>query len=155
MGLRRVLFLAEVSVLPSKSQDSTSDLVVADLEVKSREVSPAVSGHTDSKTDLAGVRHVATSRYTAPRNLCRFGFRSHATASAVLQHPVLSLGLQSHHHNNLLSHHMGWTGLRQRRVPSVPPTIYCGNRSSCLLIGAHDSGTVTEASGTIPFVAPL
>jgi hypothetical protein len=54
MGLRPVLILAEVSTLPSKSQDSSSDLEVADLEVKSRGMLPAVSGRIDSKTDPAG-----------------------------------------------------------------------------------------------------
>jgi hypothetical protein len=74
MGLRQVPFLAEVSTLPSKSQDSSFGSEVVGLEVRPRGVSPAVSGHAGSKTDPAGDCHAATSRYVAPRNLCRFGF---------------------------------------------------------------------------------
>jgi hypothetical protein len=54
MGLRRVLLLAEVDMLPSKSQDSSSGLEVIDLEIQSRRLSPAVLGHAGSRIDLAG-----------------------------------------------------------------------------------------------------
>jgi hypothetical protein len=54
MGLQWVLILAEVSTLPSKSQDSSSDLEVADLELKSRGAPPAISGCAGSKADPAG-----------------------------------------------------------------------------------------------------
>jgi hypothetical protein len=74
MGLRWVPFLAKVSVFPSKSQDSSSDLEVIDLEVKSPEVSPIISGHAGSKIDPAGGRHAAANRHPAPRNLNRPGF---------------------------------------------------------------------------------
>jgi hypothetical protein len=83
MGLRRVLILAKVSTLPSKSLDSSSDLGVGGLEAKPRGAPPAISGCAGSKTDLAGDRRVATSRYAAPWNLCHFGFRYNAAASAV------------------------------------------------------------------------
>jgi hypothetical protein len=73
MGLRRVLILTEVSTLPSKSQDSSSGLEVVDLEVWPRGATSAISGRAGSKTDPAGVRHAAASRYAAPRNLCHFG----------------------------------------------------------------------------------
>jgi hypothetical protein len=74
MGLRRVPILAEVSTLPSKSQDSSSGLEVVGLEVKPHGASPAISRHASSQTDPAGNRHTAASWYAAPRNLCHFGF---------------------------------------------------------------------------------
>jgi hypothetical protein len=74
MGLRWVLFLAEVCSFPSKSQDSSSGSEVVDLEVKFRGVSPTVSGRAGSRTDLAGGCHAAASRHMAPRNLYCFGF---------------------------------------------------------------------------------
>jgi hypothetical protein len=66
MGLRWVLILAEVSLFPSKSQDSSFGLEVAGLEVKSRGMSLAVSGRTGSKTDPAGDHHVAARQCPAP-----------------------------------------------------------------------------------------
>jgi hypothetical protein len=69
MGLQRVLILAEVSLLPSKSQDSSSGLEVVGLEVMSRGVSPAVSGRTDSKSDPAGGCHAAARWCLAPWDL--------------------------------------------------------------------------------------
>jgi hypothetical protein len=75
---------------PSKSQDPSSGLEVADLEVKSHEASPAVSGHAGSNTDPAGDHHATASRCAAPWNLCRFGFCSHAVASTAQQCLVLS-----------------------------------------------------------------
>jgi hypothetical protein len=74
MGLQRVLFLAEVSMLPSKSQDSSFGPEVIDLEVKPRGVSPAVLGRAGSKTDPAGGCYAAANRHPAPRNLNRLGF---------------------------------------------------------------------------------
>jgi hypothetical protein len=74
MGLRRVPFLIEVSTLSSKSQDSSSGLKVVDLEVKSRGVSPTVSGRAGSRVDPAGGRHAGACRHLAPRNLNHFGF---------------------------------------------------------------------------------
>jgi hypothetical protein len=74
MGLRRVLFLAEVSTLLSKSQDSSPGSEVVGLEVRPRGALPAVSGCASFKTDLAGDCHAAASRYAVPRNLCRFEF---------------------------------------------------------------------------------
>jgi hypothetical protein len=73
MGLRRVLFFAEINTRPSESQDSLSSLEIIGLEVKSRGASPAVSGRAGSKTDPASDCHAAASRYAAPRNLCCFG----------------------------------------------------------------------------------
>jgi hypothetical protein len=69
MGLWWVPFHAEVSMLPSKSQDSSSGLEVVDLEVKFRGVSPTVSGHAGSKIDLAGGCHAAAHWRLAPRDL--------------------------------------------------------------------------------------
>jgi hypothetical protein len=74
MGLRRVLFLAEVCMFPSKSQDSSCSLEVIDLEAKFGGMSPAVLGGAGSRTDPAGGCHAATSRHAAPQNLYRFGF---------------------------------------------------------------------------------
>jgi hypothetical protein len=74
MGLRWVLFLAEVSMLPSKSQDSSSGSEVADLEVKLRGASPAVLGRAGSGTDPAMSCSAAVSRCPVPRNLGHFGF---------------------------------------------------------------------------------
>jgi hypothetical protein len=62
MGLRRVLILTKVNLLPSKSQDSLSGLEAVGLEAKSRGASPDVSGRAGFKTDPAGGRRVATSR---------------------------------------------------------------------------------------------
>jgi hypothetical protein len=53
MGLRRVLFLAEVDSYPSKSQDLFSRWRVVDPEVKSRGIRPAVSRHAGSRTEPA------------------------------------------------------------------------------------------------------
>jgi hypothetical protein len=74
MGLRRVLFLAEVSMFPSKSQDSSFSLEIFDLEVKFHGVSSTVLGRAGSRIDPAGGCHAAASRHPAPRNLYRFGF---------------------------------------------------------------------------------
>jgi hypothetical protein len=60
MGLRQVLFLAGVSTLPSKSQDSSPGSEVIDLEVKLHGVSPVVSGRAGFRTDPAGGCHMAT-----------------------------------------------------------------------------------------------
>jgi hypothetical protein len=54
MGLRRVLFLAEVDTLPSKSQDPSSGSEVVVSETKPQGVSPAVSGRAGSRTEPAG-----------------------------------------------------------------------------------------------------
>jgi hypothetical protein len=62
MGLRRVLFLAKVSVRPSKSQDLLSGLEVVALEAKSRSTLPAVSGCTGSRTEPARGYSAAASR---------------------------------------------------------------------------------------------
>jgi hypothetical protein len=56
MGLQRVLFLAEVSTFPMKSQDSLSGPEVVDLGVKFYGVSPTVSRRAGSGTDPAGSR---------------------------------------------------------------------------------------------------
>jgi hypothetical protein len=74
MGLRWVLILAEVRTLPSKSQDSPSDLGVGGLEAKSRGAPLTISGHAGSKTGPAGDRQAAVSQYATPWNLCRFKF---------------------------------------------------------------------------------
>jgi hypothetical protein len=79
MGLRRVLILAKVITLPSKSQDSSFDLEVADLEVKSHGVSPAVSGCTDSKTDPAGGYCVVARWCPAPWDLLPQGLDQSTT----------------------------------------------------------------------------
>jgi hypothetical protein len=73
MGLRWVLFLAKVGMLPSKSQDSLPGSEVFDLEVKPHGVSSAVSGRAGSRIDLALGCSAAASRRPAPRNLNRFG----------------------------------------------------------------------------------
>jgi hypothetical protein len=78
MGLGRVLFLAEVSTLPSKSQDSSPISEVIDLEVLPQGVSPAVSGRAGSRTELAGDCSTAASRRLAPWNLNHFGIWAHA-----------------------------------------------------------------------------
>jgi hypothetical protein len=54
MGLRRVLFLAEVYSHPSKSQGFSSGWKVVELEVKFREVSSAILGRAGSQTEPAG-----------------------------------------------------------------------------------------------------
>jgi hypothetical protein len=74
MGLQRVLFLTKVDMFPSKSQGSSSGLEVVDLEVKSRGVSPTVSGCAGSKIDLAGSHHAAANWHPAPQNLNCLGF---------------------------------------------------------------------------------
>jgi hypothetical protein len=48
MGLRWVLFLAEVNLHLSKSQGFSSDWNVLEFEVKFHGVSPTVSGRVDS-----------------------------------------------------------------------------------------------------------
>jgi hypothetical protein len=69
MGLRQVLFLIEVNLRLSKSRDLSSGLEVVVLEAKFRRTLPAVSGRTDSKTELARGCFAAASRRLAPRNL--------------------------------------------------------------------------------------
>jgi hypothetical protein len=89
MGLRRVLILAEVSSLLSKSQDSSSGLEVVGLEVKSRGVSPAVSGCTDSKNDPASGIHAAALWCLAPWDLLPRGLDQSATCPyAAVSHPI-------------------------------------------------------------------
>jgi hypothetical protein len=78
MGLRRVLFLAEVSTLLSKSQDSSSGSEVVDLEVKFCRVLSAVSGRAGSRIDPALGYSAAASRLPAPRNLNHFKNWTHA-----------------------------------------------------------------------------
>jgi hypothetical protein len=73
MGLRRVLFLAEVCTFLTKSQDSLSGSEVVDLEVKFRGVSPSVARRANSRIDPTGGHHAAASRRPAPQNLNRFG----------------------------------------------------------------------------------
>jgi hypothetical protein len=79
MGLRRVLFLAEVNSRPSKSHDPSSGSKVVGLEVESRGVSPAVSGHAGSRTELAGGCLMAASWCPAPRDLFSRGLDLGAT----------------------------------------------------------------------------
>jgi hypothetical protein len=67
MGLRWVLFLAEVDSHPSKSQDLSSGWKVVDLEVKSWRILPAVSGRTGSKPSRGC--STAVSQRLAPQNL--------------------------------------------------------------------------------------
>jgi hypothetical protein len=74
MGLWRVLFLAEVRTLPSKSQDSSSGSEVIALEVKSRGALPAILGRAGSEAEPAPGCPTAASRCPVPRNLDRFGF---------------------------------------------------------------------------------
>jgi hypothetical protein len=78
MGLRRVLFLAEVDTLPSKSQDPSSGSEVVILEVKPGSASPAVSGRTGSRAKPALGCSTAASRRLAPRNLNHFEVWTHA-----------------------------------------------------------------------------
>jgi hypothetical protein len=103
MGLRQVLFLAEVSTFPTKSQDSLSGSEVVDLEVKSRGVSPAVSGRTGSKTDPAGGCYMAARWCPAPRDLLPRGLDQGTTCPcAGASHPIGS-----------------------------GPTIFCGSHGGC------------------------
>jgi hypothetical protein len=69
MGIRRVLFLAEVYSRPSKSQDSLPGSEIVGLGVKLRGVSPAVSGRAGSRIDPAGSRRMAARWRPAPRYL--------------------------------------------------------------------------------------
>jgi hypothetical protein len=69
MGLRRVLFLAEVDSHPSKSQNLSSSSEVVAFEAKSRSTRPAVSGRTGSRTEPARGCFTAASQRLAPRNL--------------------------------------------------------------------------------------
>jgi hypothetical protein len=78
MGLRRVPFLTEVSMLPSKSQDSSSSLEVVDLEVKFCGAQSDISGRAISRVGLALGYSTAASRLLATRNLSHFGNWTHA-----------------------------------------------------------------------------
>jgi hypothetical protein len=49
MGLRQVLFLAELNSHPSKSQSLSSNWKVVDLQVEFCGVSPAISGHAGAR----------------------------------------------------------------------------------------------------------
>jgi hypothetical protein len=103
MGLQQVLFLAEVSTLPSKSQDSLFGPEVVNLEVKPRGVSPAVLGCAGSKTDPAGGCYVAARWCLAPRDLLPRGLDQGATCPcATASRPIGS-----------------------------SPSILCGNRGGC------------------------
>jgi hypothetical protein len=121
MGLRRVLFLAEVYPRPSKSYDSSSNLEIVDLGIKLRGVSPAFSEHAGSRTDPAGGRRMAARRCPAPRDL-------------------LSRDLD-----------LGTTCLRaaaSRLIGSSPP-IFCDNHGGCPLIARlwrMPEGTVANTS---------
>jgi hypothetical protein len=106
MGLRRVLFLAEVSTFPSKSQDSLSGSEVVDLEVKSRGVSPAVSGHAGSKTDPAGGCYAAARWCPAPWDLLPQGLGQGATCPCAAASCPIGSG----------------------------PTIFCGNHGGCPIL---------------------
>jgi hypothetical protein len=69
MGLRRVLFLAEVDLRLSKSQYLLSGLGVVYLEAKFRRTLPAISGRTSSRTEPARGCSAPASRRLATRNL--------------------------------------------------------------------------------------
>jgi hypothetical protein len=73
VGLRRVLFLVEVNLSPSKSQDPSPGSEVIGFEVKSRGVSPTISGRAGSGTELASGCLMATSWRPAPRDLLSRG----------------------------------------------------------------------------------
>jgi hypothetical protein len=89
MGLRWVLILAEVSLFPSKSQDSSFGMEVVGLEVKYRGMSPAVSGQTGSKTDLADDCHAGAHRCLAPWDLLPWGLdRSTTCPCAAMSRPI-------------------------------------------------------------------
>jgi hypothetical protein len=106
MGLRRVLFLAEVSTFLTKSQDSLSSSEVVDLEVKSRGVSPAISGHTGSKINPAGGCYAAARWCSAPRDLLPRGLDQGATCRcAAASHPI-----------------------------GTGPPIFCGNHGGCPIL---------------------
>jgi hypothetical protein len=72
MGLRRVLFLAEVYSHLLKSQDPSSGSEIVAPMAKFRGVLPAVSGRAGSRIDPASGCSAAASRHLAPRNLNRF-----------------------------------------------------------------------------------
>jgi hypothetical protein len=73
MGLWWVLFLAEVYLRPSNSQDSSSGSEITGLEVQPHGASQAVSGRAGSRTGPALGCSAAASRRPAPRDLNRFG----------------------------------------------------------------------------------
>jgi hypothetical protein len=75
IGLRRVLYLAEVNSRPSKSQGFSSGWKVVYVEVKFRGVSSAISGCAGSRTEPAWGCSAVVSRRPAPWNSCpsKFG----------------------------------------------------------------------------------
>jgi hypothetical protein len=85
MGLRRVLFLAEIDSYPSKSQDLSFGSNVVDLEVKSRGILPAISGRAGSRTESARGYSTAASRHLAPRNLSLSKFGATLPLASVSQ----------------------------------------------------------------------
>jgi hypothetical protein len=103
IGLQWVLFSVKVNSHPSKSQGFSSSWKVVDLEVKSRRVSPAISGCAGSMIEPVWGCLMATSWHPAPRDLFSQGLDPGATClHAAASHPV----------------------------DSGPP-IFCGNRGGC------------------------
>jgi hypothetical protein len=103
MGLQWVLFLAEVDSYPSESRGFSFGWKAIHLEVKSRGVLPAVSGHAGSETEPAGGCLMATSWRQAPRDLFSRGLDPGATCPRAAA---------------------------SRPVGSGPP-IFCSNRDGC------------------------
>jgi hypothetical protein len=124
LGLRRVPLLAEVLPALVEVPGLWSDLVALVAEAGPCKVLLAVSGRAGS-----GMRSGWRPRTGALPlgNLCRLGSCFHAAAGAACQRPVLSFWLRNHHRHNFLSRHARRACGRQRRVPSTPPTIRCGN----------------------------
>jgi hypothetical protein len=155
MGLWRVLFLAEVDRHPSKSQDPSSGSEVIVLEVKPGSALPAISGRTSSRSKPALGCSAATSWRLAPRNLNHSKVRTHA-ATGLKCHSVTSHCLDFYGcRNNSLKHHVALPGVRQRHIPSVPPTIHCGGCGGCLLEGAHDAKIMERFTKVLGIADPI
>jgi hypothetical protein len=106
MGLRQVIFLTEVYLRPSKSQDSSSSSEVVDLEVKLRGVSPAASGRAGSRIEPAGGCRADAYWCPAPWDLPSRGLDQGASCPHVAaSHPIGS-----------------------------GPSIFCGNHGRCPIL---------------------
>jgi hypothetical protein len=120
MGLRWVLFLAEVDLHPSKSQDLLSSLLVADLEVEPHGVLPAISGRAGSRTEPAGGFLMATSWHPAPHDLFSRGLDLGTTCPhAAVSRPIGS-----------------------------GPLIFCDNHGGCPLLALTQRMTVEAVAST-------
>jgi hypothetical protein len=120
MGLRQVLFLAEVLFVSVEVPGFLSGLEVVDPEVKSCGVLPAISGRAGSETDSASDRHAVARRGPAPWDFLPRGLdRCTTCARAVTPRPI-----------------------------GPGPMILCGNRGGCPIF--MRSWLVTKGSVAIP-----